>query len=88
MDAFPGLDHVLILRWLCFALGAWFLWLALNGLQRRSARNIGWISVFSGYKRWERADDPVTYWFHILLYLAFAASGLGMFAASFFIPAR
>lgn len=29
-----------------------------------------WLSVFSGYKRWERADDPVTYWFHILLHLA------------------
>ena len=52
----------------------------------------GILNVRMGQRRMEIRVNPerksTTYWFHILLYLVFAATGLGMFGASFFIPAR
>ncbi len=86
MEAFAAfaIDHVLILRCLFFSLGAWSFWVAASGLWRGVVRNADWISIIYGERTVARTEEPLSYWIAIVQYSVFAASGLGLFAASYF----
>ena len=76
------IDSRAIMTWFAFVIGTGCLWMFVDGLRRKSVRNVGWLSIFPGWKRLDREDDPVVYWFHMLLYFLVGTGGLWLFGVS------